>query len=78
MIPNIITISPDIQSGTPVFAGTRVPVQNLYDYLLGGDSIDEFLQDFPSVKRKQVVQLIHLMEQIFTVNPSRSHEKDAA
>lgn len=53
----IITISPDIQSGTPVFAGTRVPVKNFFDYLKGGDSINEFLHDFPSVSEEQVQQL---------------------
>ncbi len=58
MNQNIITISPEIQSGIPVFSGTRVPVKNLYDYLVGGDSIDEFLNDFPSVEREQVVQLL--------------------
>ena len=42
-------------SGTPCFAGTRVPIQNLIDYLEGGDSIEEFLIDFPSVTREQVV-----------------------
>lgn len=47
----VITISPDIQSGEPVFSGTRVPVKNLFDYLKGGDSVDEFLLDFPSVSR---------------------------
>jgi uncharacterized protein (DUF433 family) len=42
-------------SGAPCFAGTRVPIQNLIDYLAGGDSIDEFLEDFPSVAREQVI-----------------------
>ena len=46
MTSNIITISPDVQSGTPVFAGTRVPVKNLFDYIKGGDTIAEFLNDF--------------------------------
>jgi uncharacterized protein (DUF433 family) len=47
----IVTISPEIMSGIPVFSGTRVPVQNLLDYLKAGDSIDEFLDGFPTVKR---------------------------
>lgn len=59
---SFITISPDIQSGTPVFAGTRVPVKNLFDYLRGGDSIAEYLHDFPSVSREQVDVLLHLLE----------------
>lgn len=54
----VITTSPDIQSGEPVFTGTRVPIKSLFDYLRGGDSIDEFLEGFPSVKREQVVELL--------------------
>ena len=42
-------------SGAPCFRGTRVPIQNLIDYLEGGDSIDEFLEDFPTVSRDQVI-----------------------
>lgn len=55
----IVTSSPDILSGTPVFAGTRVPVQALLDYLEGGETIDDFLAGFPTVKREQVVALLH-------------------
>ena len=44
--------------GTPVFAGTRVPVQTLIDYLEGGDSIDDFLEGFPSVQREQVIAFL--------------------
>ena len=54
----IITCSPDVLSGTPVFAGTRVPVQALIDYLEGGETIDSFLAGFPSVKREQVVAFL--------------------
>ena len=64
----LITISPEIQSGEPVFAGTRVPVKNLFDYLRGGDTIDEFLTDFPSVKREQVDRLLSLAEHTFTLS----------
>lgn len=53
MTTNLITISPDVQSGTPVFAQTRVPVKNLFDYLKGGDSIATFLTDFPSVQKNR-------------------------
>jgi uncharacterized protein (DUF433 family) len=45
-------------SGAPCFAGTRVPIQNLIDYLEGGDSIDEFLEDFPTVSRLQVISFL--------------------
>jgi uncharacterized protein (DUF433 family) len=54
----IVTSSPDILSGTPVFAGTRVPIQVLIDYLEGGETIDEFLAGFPTVKREQVVAFL--------------------
>jgi uncharacterized protein (DUF433 family) len=51
----IIQVNPDIQGGTPVFAGTRVPVKNLFEYLEAGDSIEVFLEDFPSVPRDVLV-----------------------
>jgi uncharacterized protein (DUF433 family) len=51
----IIQVDPDIQGGTPVFAGTRVPVKNLFDYLEAGESIEVFLEDFPSVPREILV-----------------------
>ncbi len=54
----VITVSPDVLSGTPVFAGTRVPVQTLIEYLEGGDSIDDFLAGFPTVKREQVIAFL--------------------
>ena len=54
----LITATRDIMGGTPVFAGTRVPVQTLLDYLEAGDSIDDFLAGFPSVTRVQVIALL--------------------
>jgi uncharacterized protein (DUF433 family) len=54
----IVSRNPDVMSGTPVFAGTRVPVQTLLDYLEGGESIDDFLGGFPSVTRAQVVAFL--------------------
>ena len=54
----IVTSLPDILSGTPVFAGTRVPVQALIDYLEGGETIDDFLAGFPTVKRAQIVAFL--------------------
>jgi len=54
----IITASPDVMSGTPVFAGTRVPVQTLLDYLKAGESIDDFLKGFPTVKREQAIAFL--------------------
>jgi len=54
----IATRSPDIMGGAPVFAGTRVPVQTLIDYLEGGDTIDNFLEGFPTVRREQVIAFL--------------------
>lgn len=54
----LIVVDPDIQSGTPVFASTRVPIQNLFDYLEEGDSLDVFLKQFPSVTRQQAVAVL--------------------
>jgi len=54
----IIHSDPDIMGSTPVFVGTRVPLQNLIDYLEGGESVDEFLDAFPAVKREQVIAVI--------------------
>jgi len=51
---------PDILGGTPVFTGTRVPVQTLLDYLEGGDPLDEFLDGFPTVRREQAVTFLEL------------------
>lgn len=56
--PLIISASPDVMGGTPVFAGTRVPVQTLLDYLKAGESIDDFLDGFPTVTREQVIKLL--------------------
>ena len=56
----LITTSPDRLSGTPVFAGTRVPVQTLIDYLEAGDPLEAFLGDFPSVSREHAVAVLEL------------------
>ena len=59
-IDQLIVCSNEIQSGTPVFRGTRVPIKNLLDYLEAGDTLDEFLDDFPSVSRTQAIQVLEL------------------
>jgi len=56
--PNAVSSSPDIMGGTPVFTGTRVPVETLMDYLAGGESVDDFLEGFPTVSREQVGRLL--------------------
>jgi len=55
---DIVSVSPDVLGGTPVFVGTRVPIKNLFDYLKGGEPLDEFLEDFPSVSREAVERLL--------------------
>ncbi len=62
---DLINRSDDILGGTPVFAGTRVPVQTLLDYLEEGDNLDEFLDDFPSVSRERAVQVLERMKELF-------------
>jgi len=56
----LITISPEYLSGAPVFTGTRVPVQALFDYIEGGDPLDEFLDDFPDVTREHATAVLEL------------------
>jgi uncharacterized protein (DUF433 family) len=63
MTNQIITSSPDVMGGTPVFAGTRVPVQTLIDYIKGGDSIDDFLDGFPTVTKEQVIAFLEEAQQ---------------
>lgn len=63
-IHSVVSISPDVMSGAPVFRGTRVPVKNLLDYLAAGDSLNEFLEQFPTVKRDQAVALIEIAEKL--------------
>jgi uncharacterized protein (DUF433 family) len=57
-LKGVVHSDPEILGGTPVFVGTRVPLQNLIDYLEGGESIEDFLDGFPSVKREQVIAVI--------------------
>ena len=54
----LISQSPNVLSGTPVFAGTRVPAETIIDYLAAGHSLDEFLDDFPTVRREQALELL--------------------
>jgi uncharacterized protein (DUF433 family) len=56
----VVHSDPDILGGTPVFFGTRVPVRSLFDYLEGGDTLDEFLRQFPSVRREQAVAALDI------------------
>lgn len=58
MTGTIITVSPDVLGGTPVFAGTRVPIQTFVEYIKAGESIESFLEGFPSVKREQLLAFL--------------------
>ncbi|WP_461141454.1 DUF433 domain-containing protein [Spirosoma pomorum] len=63
-----ITIDADILGGQPVFTGTRVPVESLFDYLKAGESLDVFLEEFPTVKREQAVALLAISIKLLTAN----------
>jgi uncharacterized protein (DUF433 family) len=73
-LKGIVHSDPEIMGGTPVFVGTRVPLQNLIDYLEGGESIEDFLDGFPSVKREQIIAVIEaaklkMLETVGDANP---------
>lgn len=58
MTDKIVSIDPEIMHGTPVFAGTRVPIQSLIDFIEGGETIEDFLDGFPTVSRQQVIAFL--------------------
>ena len=60
---SVVVRSPDILNGTPVFAGTRVPVKTFIDYLEAGDSLEVFLEDFPTVSREQAVAALEIAKE---------------
>jgi uncharacterized protein (DUF433 family) len=64
----VVVVDPEILSGTPCFAGTRVPVRNLLDYLEAGDSLDEFLEQFPTVSRSQAIAFLEQSAQAMLKN----------
>ena len=63
-IDTLVTCDAEIMSGTPVFKNTRVPIKNLIDYLETGESLDDFLEDFPSVSREQAVHILVLAREV--------------
>ena len=69
-LESVVHSDPEVLGGTPVFAGTRVPIKNFIDYLAAGDSLEQFLDDFPSVTRKQAVAALELARDLLT---SRAH-----
>lgn len=71
MDPSLASRDPEIMSGALCFTGTRVPVQNLFDYLEGGSSLEDFLEDFPSISReKAVAVLVVARERLFADAPA--------
>ncbi len=66
MLPDVISISSKVMGGTPVFKGTRVPVQSLFDHLELGISVDDFLDDFLTVSKEQVVATLKIAERLLT------------
>jgi len=61
-----INIDRETMGGTPVFMGTRIPIQTLFDYLEGGDSLEEFIDDFPSVTKSQALEVLELAKKTVT------------
>jgi uncharacterized protein (DUF433 family) len=74
-LKGIVQSDPEIMGGTPVFVGTRVPLQNLIDALEGGDSIDDFLEGFPTVTRSQAIAVIEAgqLKMLETVGYAHTH-----
>jgi len=70
--PTVVHIDPNILGGTPVFVGTRVPVQNLIDYLEAGDSLEDFLNSFPSVTREQAIAALELAREALVAHAHSS------
>ena len=65
-VRDIIVVDREILSGQPVFKGTRVPIETLFDHLENGISLDEFLEDFPTVSRDQTIAVLEFAEKILT------------
>ena len=78
MDKQIVSCSPDVMGGTPVFAGTRVPIQTLLDYLEAGESIDEFLEGFATVKREQVIAFLEEAKARMVATASRGCSSTSA
>ena len=74
---DVIGVDSDILGGTPVFFGTRVPVKNLFDYLETGETMDDFLRDFESVKRYQALRVLDLSKKLVETSSSILHESVA-
>ena len=61
-----ISIDPETMGGTPVFTGTRVPIQSLFDYIETGETLDEFLENFPTVRKEHTIQVLEMAKKTLT------------
>lgn len=77
-IDQVINVDKEIMGGTPVFTGTRVPIESFFDHLESGISIDEFLLDFPSVKKEQCIALLEITGKIVSSKNFRQWYENAA
>ena len=66
MLYGPVSIDPEVMSGTPVFSGTRVPITTLFDYIEGGEDLEEFLDDFPSVQRDSAILVLEMAKKTLT------------
>ncbi len=76
MLYGHINIDSEIMGGTPVFVGTRVPIKNLFDYIEGGDDLEEFLDDFPSVSKDAAIAVLEMAKHTLT-SAKQLHENFA-
>ena len=74
MDPRVINIDNEILGGTPVFSGTRVPIKNLFDYLETGETIEDFLADFDTVHKDQVVKVLEMSQKLIESSSNILHE----
>lgn len=70
----VVQIDTDILGGTPVFSGTRVPIKNLFDYLEGNETIDEFLEDFQGVSKEQVIKVLAMSNKLIETSTNILNE----
>ncbi len=65
-VNNLVTVDPDLLGGQPVFKGTRVPIESLFDHLESGVTVDEFLDDFPTVRKEQAIAALEIANKLMT------------
>jgi len=75
---SVINIDNDILGGTPVFNGTRVPIKILFDYLEGEETLEDFLENYPTVTKEQTLQIIHLAGELLNSSKYISEHEDSA